>query len=242
MRIQNQNGTWSKTHYSEQDVNISRGAIPEFVLLWHSFCPLRIYRLYRPWRTTTRKCCLSTGTLDLLAWSLRILSSPSATSPPISPHTRSNWAGTARTWPHTSTCCLRPPGSSGSRHSTCHASLLCWVRSSTNSHTSGFTHKYGKSNMYHTFFWRSVTETHSPTCDLYFWLPSSSVVLVHWHNKHLRMFLSCRKSYSAWWGPGCLPLESAGTRTPTSFSQGMFLSPLKQQPYLGKNTSCHVIQ
>lgn len=136
MRIQNQNGTWSKTHYSEQDVNISRGAIPEFVLLWHSFCPLRIYRLYRPWRTTTRKCCLSTGTLDLLAWSLRILSSPSATSPPISPHTRSNWAGTARTWPHTSTCCLRPPGSSGSRHSTCHASLLCWVRSSTNSHTN----------------------------------------------------------------------------------------------------------
>lgn len=33
-------------------------------------------------------------------------------------------------------------------------------------------------------------------------------------------FATCRKSYSAWWRPGCLPLESVGTRTPTCFSQG----------------------
>lgn len=33
----------------------------------------------------------------------------------------------------------------------------------------------------------------------------------------------CRKSHSAWWGPGCLPLEPAGTRTPTGFSQGTAL-------------------
>lgn len=34
----------------------------------------------------------------------------------------------------------------------------------------------------------------------------------------------CRKSYSAWWRPGCLPLESVGTRTPSCFSQGRVLS------------------
>lgn len=33
----------------------------------------------------------------------------------------------------------------------------------------------------------------------------------------------CRKSHSAWWGPGCLPLEPAGTRTPTGFAQGAAL-------------------
>lgn len=33
----------------------------------------------------------------------------------------------------------------------------------------------------------------------------------------------CRKSHSARWGPGCLPLEPAGTRTPTGFSQGTAL-------------------
>lgn len=31
---------------------------------------------------------------------------------------------------------------------------------------------------------------------------------------------SFRKSYTAWWGPGCLPLESTWTRTPTSISEG----------------------
>lgn len=95
---------------------------------------LYIFRLCRLWRTTTRKCSLSTETTDLLAWLLRILSSPSATYLPTSPHTRSNWAGMGKTWPHTSTCCLRPPGSSGLRHSTCPASLLCLVRSSVMKH------------------------------------------------------------------------------------------------------------
>lgn len=177
-------------------------------------CPLCIYRLYRLWRTTTRKCCPSTGTLDSLASLLRILSLPSATYPPTSHRMRSNWAGTARTWPHISTCCLRLPGSSGWRHSTCPALLLCWVRSRTltrpHVHLQIHTSKH-LSNI-------SFPETHAPTCKLYFWHPSLSVVLVHWRSKNLKEFLSRRKSYSAWWGPGCLPLESAGTRTPTSFS------------------------
>lgn len=173
-------------------------------------CPLCIYRLYRLWRTTTRKCSLSTGTMDLLVWLLRILSLPSATYPPTSLRTRSNWAGTARTWPHTSICCLRLPGSSGLRHSTCPASLLCWVRSGILSHTSADTQN----------------QTCIPPCSLslklkrILWHLSLSVSLARWHSRHLKAFLSCRKPYSAWWGPGCLPLESAGTRTPTSFSQG----------------------
>lgn len=69
----------------------------------------------------------------------------------------------------------------------------------------------------HISLWRSISGTHTPTWELYL---SLSVVLVRWDNNHLKEFLSCRKSYSAWWRPGCLPLESAGTRTPTCFSQG----------------------
>lgn len=106
------------------------------VFMWHfistfSFC---ICRLYRLWRTTTRKCCLSTETMDLLVWLHRILSLPSATYLPTSPHMHSNWVGTARTWPHTSICCLRLPDSLGLRLSTCPALLLCWVRSGALSH------------------------------------------------------------------------------------------------------------
>lgn len=101
--------------------------------IWYQYITFCFPRLYRPWRTTTRKSYLSTGTLDSLAWSLRILSLHSVTCPPTSRHMRLNWAGTGRTWQHTSTCCLRLQGSSGSRHNTCHALLLCWVRSSSKS-------------------------------------------------------------------------------------------------------------
>lgn len=102
-----------------------------FTTLFDWFCWLRFDRLFRLWRTTTRRCCLCTGTLVLPAWSLRILSLPSAMCRLTSLHMRSNWAGTARTWPHTSICCLKLPGSWDSRHSTCRASLLCWVRGSS---------------------------------------------------------------------------------------------------------------
>lgn len=179
-------------------------------------CLLCIFRLYRLWRTTTRKCCLSTETTDLLAWLLRILSLPSATYLPTSPPMRSNWAGTAKTWPHTSTCCLRPLGSSGLRHSTCPASLLCLVMSSAVKHIlltqyQTYMPRFSLSLAYWNVF---------PYVGVVFWHLALSIVLVRWHSKHLKAFMSCRKSYTAWWGPGCLPLESTWTRTPTSFSQG----------------------
>lgn len=74
------------------------------------------------------------------------------------------------------------------------------------------------------------TNTHNQTCIRHISLTlylsecctSLSAVPGLWDDGLLKEFLTCRKSYSAWWGPGCLPLESAGTRTPTCFSQGTF--------------------
>lgn len=178
-----------------------------------------MYRLYRLWRTTIRRCCLSTGTMDLLAWLLRTLSLPSATYQPTSLHTHLNWAGMARIWPHTSTCCLRPPGSLGLKHSIYPALLLCWVRS-----TPLHTYMY-PTLLYLTLslkiklmFVKGIFVT--PFCVFSWFIDTANIKTVS---------VCCRKSYSAWWGPCCLPLEFAGTRAPTSFSQGNVYLPAQSQ-------------
>lgn len=88
---------------------------------------LLVTRWFRLWRTTIRRCCPCTGTTVFTAWSRRTQSSLYAMFQPTSVHTLSSSPGMARTWPLTSTCCLRPPGSLASRLSTCQCLLLCLV-------------------------------------------------------------------------------------------------------------------
>lgn len=98
------------------------------------------------------------------------------------------------------------------------------------------------------FLGHSLTELTHFTWELYFWRLAFSFVLVRWHSKHLKAFISCRKSSTAWWGPGCLPLESTWTRTPTSFSQGticyyvQFSANLKKNICFNKNVTLSLVE